>query len=253
MKYCLQSRQIPEVLKQADEIRVQQKDYKQIYDLTEQYPNTTIILNCPNFEEESFIKAISEFKILTQENIILCLFSCEQISQALKFKIPYYFAFPAQTLEQVRALKNLGACYVLLDNLVIHQLHELKKIQIKTRAIPNIAHLDNIERANGINGNWIRPEDIDEYSLYIDTLEFGTQPLKREQTLLRLYKEDKNFPGDLGKIVQDLNVEGKNRLLNSEHTLRRMNCNLACANTAGCSLCYDILKIATHEDVLLDL
>ena len=160
-------------------------------------------------------------------------------------------AFPANTLEQARAMKDLGVCYVLINNQVAHELHELKKMNVPIRAIPNIAHLDNIQRENGINGAWIRPEDIDTYSLYIDTIEFGSQPLKREQTLFRLYSKDKSFPGDLGKLVQDLNATGVNRLLKSEHTLRRMNCGLICARTNACTLCYDILNIASHEPTLL--
>jgi hypothetical protein len=46
-------------------------------------------------------------------------------------------------------------------------------LNIKIRAIPNLAHLDGFPRENGVCGNWISPFCIDDYSMYIDTIEFG--------------------------------------------------------------------------------
>ena len=83
-------------------------------------------------------------------------------------------ARPVSTLEEARAFKDLGVCYLLINGLLMHQLHYVKQLGIPLRAIPNIAHLDDIPRQNGIYGNWIRPENIDDYGVYIDTFEFGT-------------------------------------------------------------------------------
>ena len=109
--------------------------------------------------------------------------------------------------------------------------------------IPNLAHLDGIPREDGVCGNWFRPENVDDYGIYIDTIEFGLQPERREQTLFRLYKKDKKWPGDLGRIVQDLNYIGNNLTIDNTIILRRMNCGMECAYT-NCSLCYDIMKIS---------
>ena len=249
MKFCLSSRQTPEYLRRADEIRVQYRDYNQIYDLIEQYPNATIILNCQDFIDSKFQKALRDFVTLVPERLILALFSFDSIDTAREFNIPFYIIHPVQTLEQLRALKEIGVCYALVDNLLAHQMHEAKIVGVPLRAIPNIAHLDSIPRNNGINGNWIRPENLQAYSLYIDAIEFGSQPERREQALFRIYHDEHIFPGDLGRIVQDLNATGENRYLSDEILMRRMNCELACTTSKNCSICYDSLKIASHPEV----
>lgn len=249
MKFCLSSRQTPEYLNRADEIRVQFRDYNQVYDLIDQYPNATIILNCQEFIDSKFQKALRDFVTLVPKRLILALFSFNDIETAQIYRIPFYMIHPIQTLEHLHSVKKLGVCYALIDNVLMHQLHEAKIIGVPLRAIPNIAHLDAIPREDGINGNWIRPENLESYSLYIDAIEFGSQPERREQALFRIYHDEHEFPGDLGKIVQDLNVTGVNRYLGDEIMLRRMNCNLNCTTIKNCTICYDSLRIASHPEV----
>ena len=239
MNFCLSSRQTKEYLAQADQIKVASNDYKQIYDLIEQYSDKQIILNCADQPKD----ALKELAILSQNKLILCLFQISDINLAKELKLRYYLAFPALTVEQLRTYKNLGVCYALIDNELMHQLHYTKRIGIPIRAIPNISYLDGMPRENGVIGNWFRPEDVDEYSLYIDTIEFGTQPEKREQTLFRIYSKDKEWTGRLDRIVQDLNYPALNHNINSRDSLRRMNCGMTCA-AGSCTLCYDILKIS---------
>ena len=43
MKFCLSSRQSPEYLKQADEIKVQYRDMNQIYDLMDKYTFSQVL------------------------------------------------------------------------------------------------------------------------------------------------------------------------------------------------------------------
>ena len=253
MKFCLSSRQTDEYLKQADEIRVQYRDYRQVYDLFDKFPNATIILNCQEFTDEKFVKALKEFVLLAPDRLILSLFSYEDLDTAKEFQVPYYIIHPIQTLDQLRAVRDLKVCYALLDNQIMHQLHEAKIVGVPLRAIPNISHLDGIPRENGINGNWIRPEDLDAYSVYIDALEFGSQPERREQALFRIYKKEHEFFGDLGKIVQDLNELGMNGYLNSEWTQRRMNCGMTCTTLKLCTFCYDIFKIIQHPEIFENL
>lgn len=246
MKFCLSSRQTPEYLRQADEIRVFFRDYRQIYDLLNDFPNATIILVCENFNDEKFMKAMKDFVVLAPDRLILQIFSFDDIKYAKEFNLPYFMMYIAQTLNQLRALKDLGVCYAMIDGPICHQLHEAKIVGVPLRMIPNIAHLDGIPRNDGINGNWFMPENLDDYSIYIDAIEFGAQPERKEQALFRIYHNEKMYPGDLGKIVQDLNALGENRYINHELLMRRMNCGSACDTSKNCTLCYDLLNISAH-------
>lgn len=147
----------------------------------------------------------------------------------------------------MRAFKTLGVCYVLIDGEICHQLHEAKIIGVPLRAIPTLAHLDTIPREDGINGDWFRPEEVDDYALYIDTIEFGPQPqLRREQALYRIYHDEKEFLGGLDRLVPDLNAQGESRFLAKEAMLARMNCGLQCATSRNCRICYNAFEIAKH-------
>lgn len=127
-------------------------------------------------------------------------------------------------------------------------LHKVKLAcgNIKVRAIPVYSYLDPIPRDDGVCGNWFRPEDMEAYSIYIDTIEFGYQPLKREQALFRIYAKEHKWAGDLGRIISDLNYIGVNRMLNPEFTMKRMNCGMIC-DEGKCSICYNLLDLATEE------
>ena len=185
-----------------------------------------------------------ELAFLAKDRLILSFFDFSIAPKILDMKIPFYYGVALENLSQLRALKDFGVCYALLDGVLMHQLHEAKIVGVPIRAIPNIAFLDGIPRENGINGNWIRPEDIDEYSLYIDTIEFGTQPQRREQTLFKLYAKDKEWNGPLQRIVPDLYSEVYSNRFRQEYILRRMNCGMKCTFQNNCSLCYDLEKIA---------
>ena len=63
MKYCLNARQMKKYLIKADEIFVEQRDYRYISDLIIEHPNKTIILDIQDtiLEDESFKNCIIEY------------------------------------------------------------------------------------------------------------------------------------------------------------------------------------------------
>ena len=64
MKYCLSARQPDSVLKKADEIKIELRDYRAIPDYIDKYPNKVLILEMENELPEKFnwdeIQAYSE-------------------------------------------------------------------------------------------------------------------------------------------------------------------------------------------------
>lgn len=244
MKYCLSSRQTPEYLKQCDEIRVLSRDINQIYDLLDLYPEKNIVYNLENLDD---LKAtLEELAKLSQGRITLALYNLKDIDFCKQYNFPYFSIHPCKSLSQISALKALGVNQVLIDEPLTHMLHKVKLLNIPIRAIPVYSYLDGFPRDDGVCGNWFRPEDVEAYSLYIDTIEFGYQPEKREQALFRIYAKEHEWPGELGRLVSDLNYVGINRMLNPEYTMKRMNCGMICAESK-CSICYNLLDLATEE------
>ena len=54
MKYCLSARQPDSVLKKADEIKIELRDYRAIPDYIDKYPDKVLILEMENELQEKF-------------------------------------------------------------------------------------------------------------------------------------------------------------------------------------------------------
>ena len=98
------------------------------------------------------------------------------------------------------------------------------KYNIPIRLCANLAYDAYIPRENGICGSWIRPEDIEVYSKWVDTIEFITDDLGKEATLLHVYKENKFWPGNLNLLITNLNYNIDNRGIPEEFGEIRTNC-----------------------------
>ena len=98
-------------------------------------------------------------------------------------------------------------CYIILAAPLCFDLKKVKaKTQIPIRLCPNLAFDAYIPRANGICGSWIRPEDVEIYEEWVDTLEFITDDLSKESTLFHIYAENKVWPGNLNLLLTNFNV-----------------------------------------------
>ena len=90
---------------------------------------------------------------------------------------------------------------------------------------------------NGICGTYVRPEDVDIYAEYIDHMEFNTQDKKKELTLLQIYKFDKNWPGNLNILLDNLKENVDNRAFREDFALYRLNCRQLCQRDSRCHHC----------------
>lgn len=101
----------------------------------------------------------------------------------------------------------------------------------------NFAYDDFLPRKNGIKGTYIRPEDIQYYEEYVDTLEFYSEFNKQEETLFKIYKNDKKWPGNLKLIIANLKSDVDNRGLPEEFGKIRVQCRQNCMRNGACNFC----------------
>ena len=90
----------------------------------------------------------------------------------------------------------------------------------------------------------MRPEDVPIYEEFIDTLEFDVNDLKKERTLLKIYKEQ-YWPGNLNLIIDYLNYNVDNRLIESDFAKKRISCGQKCMRTGNCHSCDLALSLAS--------
>lgn len=250
MKYCLSSRQKDNFLKVIDEIKVKYRDRDIIYDLSQKYPEATIILETPiALDEELDWKEIDNYNILLQGRLILCLARLNLIPECKQRKIRYYYGFATGTMYDLRALKELGVCYLKVTAPAFFKMSEVAALDIPVRIAANIAHDGFIPRENGICGSWIRPEDLDAYKSYVQTLEFEGVDLEQERALYQVYAIYKQWPGDLKDLIINLDSSCDNRFIIKDFGTHRLNCGQRCQENQTCQICYRLLRLAEKEKV----
>ena len=245
MKYCLSSRQNREYLLKADEIKVKYKDKNVIFDLTQKYPKATIILETP-FDPTISLDwdEMKRLNILAHENFILCLANLRDVEKCKENNIKFYFGLPISSFYELQSLKNLGVCYFRLAPPAFFELDKVKNLGVPVRAVPNLAYDNYFPHENGICGSWIRPEDTELYSDYIETYEFEGVELNQERALWDIYNRGE-WKGNLNHIFINFNFPADNTAIpQNSIAIRRLTCGQKCQSGSNCNLCERYLKYA---------
>jgi hypothetical protein len=254
MKYSVSSRQQPEYLQKCDEIKVMWNDRNIILDLTEKYPGKTINL-CRYLihsnEDDIDWSEIKKFKTLARDNFVFGLTYINEIIECKAHDIEFYYLEPIRSFRELQGLKLFGAKWAFIDAPLFFQMDKVRAVGLPVRVTANISIREAFPYVDGVPGPWIRPEDVEAYEPYVDTIEFSRVNLDQERALFRIYAEQKKWPGELGLIVQDINYLGTNRMIPPDLVEKRLNCGQKCMENGNCRLCWRILDLA-NPDLLRD-
>lgn len=243
MKYCVNGRQPYSTLKKADEVKVQYKDINRIMDFIENIPDKTVILDIPVGETELPWETMLMYKEKLDLVIALHNLHFSEIFATQGFK--WYWPYPIVSFDELREVIKLNPCYILLGVPLCFSLDKVRKItDIPIRLTANVAHEPYIPRADGICGRYIRPEDVKKYEEYVSVLEFIEPDLAKERTLLHVYKDNENWPGNLNILIKNLDVDVDNRVLPDDFADRRMTCGQRCKENGRCKFCEIAFRFA---------
>ena len=208
MKYSVSSRQQPEYLQKCDEIKVMWNDRNIIFDLIEKYPGKTINL-CRYLihsnDDDIDWSEIKKFKTLAKDNFVFGLTYIDEIIECKGHGIDFYYLDPVRSFRELQGLKLFGAKWAFIDAPLFFQMDKVREVGVPIRVTANISVREAFPYEDGVPGPWIRPEDVEAYEPYVDTIEFSRVNLEQERALFRIYAEQKKWPGDLGLIIQDIN------------------------------------------------
>ena len=252
MRYCVSGRQPYSVISKADEIKFQYIDKDRVFDLVEKYPDKTVILDVPGREGDW-----KEWQMYSEKfaEFYIALHDLTRVSEFNEAGIKWYWPYPVTSYYELGMLTDMHPSYIMIGPPLSFDLDQVSlrtydpcdgTKQIPLRMVVNVAHprylpSDNI---HGICGQWVRPEDAQLYSTRVQCFEFDEVTLKQEETLLHIYKENKNWPGNLNFLIQRLDYDVDNRAIPEELGSRRMNCGQRCWRTGSCHLCVSALKFA---------
>lgn len=244
MKYCLTINQKTKCLEEADEIKMNSKDWKYADVVRTDFPEAPIIFEVDkDFELEKFLS-------LECSNLIYACDNINQMKLCKEYNVPFYYKYTITSYYEAEALKDLGVCYFQIGVPLIFDLKTISAFKVPLRAVANLAYEPYLPHENGIVGGWIRPEDVEKYSEYIDVLEFynDSRRHEKEETLYKIYAKNKEWPGNLNLIIDYLNYDVDNRLIYDDgFAERRMNCKQKCiSNPGSCRFCIDRMSFEKH-------
>lgn len=241
MKYCLSARQPNNVLKKADEIKLEMRDFRAIPDYIEKFPDKTLILELENELPKDFNwDVIAAYSQKMEERFFCAVSNIAQIPECVEHGIKYYYKYAANSMFEVDTLASYKVSYILVGTPLMFNLKNVASYQIPLRFIPNLAYEPYLSRKNGLVGGWVRPEDIDKYGQYLAVAEFyAPGSLDKESTLFHVYAENKTWPGNLDLLIEGLGINFDNRVLYDadNFAIRRMNCKQKCLDGKTCHYC----------------
>lgn len=250
MKYSVSSRQTSEYLAKADEIRFEYRDRRAIVDFIEKYPETEIALVRPFIRPEDEMidwDEIRDINVMSQGRFILGIVYPDELAKAKELGIKTFFRTPVRTFQELKDIQAAGVDQVILGAPLFFSMDKVRQVGVSVRSIANAAFIEGTwSPMNGCTGTFIRPEDIPAYEDYIDIIQFNAG-LNEEQALIRIYKEQHRWPGELELIVKDLRFSATNRMIPPDFAQARLNCGQRCMETGHCHLCERYLTLANPD------
>ena len=249
MKWCLRSRLASRYLVKAAEIRVDFRDYESIPDVYHKYKKTIVLFPALQGEEYNWEKLL-QFDTICEHNLIISCVDVETMAKAKRYGFRFMLASEAHSGWDLKMLQDFGAEYAYVGIPLFFNLKRIRENEaytIKLRAIPTVSYNHHYPYSSGICGQWIRPEDVEAYEDYIDIMEFEFCEVTREETLFKIYAEQKEWSTRLDILVEDLGSSALNRMIPDSLVEARLECNHRCMNGGTCHLCETVLKM-TEED-----
>lgn len=247
MKFMISCRHTLVDLEQADEIRVDYKDRARLEDfITDKWQcDKPIYIYIPRDQLVDWDILQTYADIL---NMTIAVEDTNLIQEAKDRGYRTFWSFPVASYWELRGLIDLGVNEVLLDAPLYFDLPKVKNAcgDIEIRLVVNKCINEYMKRKNGICGTYVRPEDVEVYEQYVSHMEFDTNGnLDKEMTLLRIYKKDHYFPGNLNLLLTYLGENVDNRGFDEDFGKKRLSCYQSCQRDNRCHYCRSVFTFIT--------
>lgn len=243
MKFCIWNRHERSVLAKADQIKIRYSDRGRLVDYIKDYLDKTFILYISKEEKEidwALYASLSE-----EANLIFCIENLALAPVCASRGIAWYWAYPVFTYYDLNRLTKLHPCYISLGAPLSFDLEKVsKRAKTALRLCPTGAYDAYIPSEGAVYGSWIRPEDLSLYESFVDAIDFMTDDLSKEATLLHVYKENGTWPGNLNLLIPNFGINVSNIGLPDEFGATRLRCGQRCQAGGACRLCQSALELS---------
>lgn len=244
MKYAISYNPKIKDYSKADEIVIAYQEH--IVDIVNKYitPEQKVIINITGCGEDAL-----EDLLTIKENYknILIQFSIndseEWIQHAVNAGIPFMFSNFARTRTEVSCMCKAGSVEIYIVESLGFSITDLQyyreKYNIKFRMFPDVAQYPKGmgKYIPALLKFFIRPEDVELYEGYIDTLEIFRSD-DRVLTVLDIYKQ-RQWLGNINQLIVDFKEDIENTTIAPHFGRMRLNCNKMCLE-GKCHICEEI-------------
>ena len=249
MKSCIEWRKGFKYLPQIDEFNIdyRNKEIKLINFLQHYAKDQRVNIRLPNDYTKDDIDLL-EAAYEKGYNITIILPDKYYAEELRDHGTPFYFQSPVVSWDQLRGYFALGVSDVMVSGELGFELDKIselaKKREIQVRCYANIAQSGGWSYGDGFKDFYIRPEDVDFYSNYVDVIEFYNSS-DRQNVLYEIYFKDKEWNGKLREVIKGITTDINNYyILGSEFARRRSQCAKKCLKGNRCQLCDRLTDLA---------
>lgn len=255
MIYSIKYNKHNTIIKEAQEIRIKldMNDLSIFTTFIPEHINQRIVICIDDLEEcinNKYIKKISNIieEKYPKANIAIRLSEYEEelLPQLKECKTDFFFNKFINNWEELHKYINLGVSDLYIVEDLCFELDKVKKIvnNIKIRTFPNVSQKRVIE-TSPIKTFFIRPEDVNIYSKYVDILEFFGDG-KKDEIYYKIYNNDRKWYGDLQELIIDLGEEIDSRFIIPKFAEKRIKCGRKCLKGDNCKICDRILELSQN-------
>lgn len=241
-----------EILNKADEIIIKYTHKTaEIIDFVQKWrEDQRIVVNLTEMNEIAIDEMIEIFVAArSKHNNLALLLPYPSIGIDDRCKendLPFFFGLPIDRQDMLVWAIEDGVSDVYIVNEFGFSLKDIsalcKSAGVNIRVYPNVAQSSMALRCdNQFASFFIRPEDIELYSDYVDVCEFYG-PLDKQKVLHDIYTSE-HWSGNLKDIILDLEYDIDSRTITPYFGKSRLGCNKMC--TYGkCKICYNTQSLA---------
>lgn len=251
LKSCIEWRKSFKNLPEIDQFNIDYRNKEiKLLNFLNQYAQTQRVnIRLPEGTTEDDIELL-EAAADKGFNIAIILPGTKYTERLKDKNIKFYFEEACYTWDDLQRQINLGVSDVFISGQLGFEIKQVSEMvgNIQIRCYANICQ-PNIFGEDGFKSFYIRPEDVDFYSKYVDIIEFFNS-VKNQQVLYDVYFKTKEWNGKLREIIKGMTSDINNYyILGSEFARRRSECGKKCLKGNRCQLCDRLTELAnTIED-----
>lgn len=161
--------------------------------------------------------------------------------------LKFFSGFNITTYGELREAINAGVSQVKIGAPLYFDLKAVRTIvgnKIKIRINANGGSDTLFNDIDQYRMPFILPRDIDLYGEFVDVITFISDNISMERALLKIYKIDKDWKGNLKLIIHNFNKNVDTRAIPEEFGQARIQCRQNCMRTGGCRFCSSAIDFA---------